>query len=198
MKERKDDKQNILTSQLSRRNFIKLGLLSTSLCLIPAKVVASADGLITEERTICVYNLHTKEYLQATYWKNGQYVREVLDDCNHLFRDHYTGVVRRVDRHLLDFLFALQKKLNCSEPFHLISGYRTAKTNARLRAGNKKTARKSLHMYGKAADIRIPGVSLKLLRRAAYKMRKGGVGYYPRANFVHVDTGKIRFWNQNS
>jgi uncharacterized protein YcbK (DUF882 family) len=198
MKSRRDDRQIILNPELSRRHFIKLGLISAGLCLLPETVVSSTEDFLSEERKICVYNLHTKEYIDTVYWKNGQYVREALSDFNYIFRDHYTGVVRRIDRHLLDLLFALQQKLNCNEPFHLISGYRTAKTNARLRAGNRRTARKSFHIYGKAADIRIPGISLKVLRRVAFKLKKGGVGFYPRANFVHVDTGKIRYWNQYS
>ncbi len=201
MKSKRNDRQNILVPELSRRHFIKLGLLTASLCLVPGKAMALIEDEVflsdVDERELCIYNLHTKEYLKTTYWKNGEYIQEVLADVNHIFRDHYTGVVRRIDRHLLDTLFAIQHTLQCNEPFHLISGYRTASTNAFLRKNNKKAVRKSFHMYGKAADIRIPEVSLKEIRQIAFKLKKGGVGYYPRDNFIHVDTGKIRYWNQS-
>lgn len=207
MKPKENDIQNIFTAELSRRNLIKLGLLTAGLCLVPGRVAASIEGMLpdgedslplTDERVICIFNLHTKEYLKAAYWKNGEYNREVLTDVNHIFRDHYTGVVRRIDRHLLDILFDIQQELQLSEPFHLISGYRTASTNNMLRRRNKKTGRKSFHLYGKAADIRVPGISVKEIRRIAFKIKRGGVGYYPRDNFIHVDTGKIRYWNQSA
>ncbi len=99
-----------------------------------------------------------------------------------------------MDRRLLDFLFAIQQKLGTNEPFHLISGYRSKRTNTRLRRNNKSVAKKSFHIFGKAADIRLPAVGIRKLRRAAYELQTGGVGYYPRSKFVHIDVGQVRFW----
>jgi uncharacterized protein YcbK (DUF882 family) len=197
----KTNNNGVLIKTLNRRDLIKLGLIATGLCLIPGKGIASLEELLPEEfrvdeRKLCVYNLHTKENIEAVYWKDGNYIQEVLEDFNYIFRDHYTGSVRRIDRHLLDVLFAIQQKLQFHEPFHLISGYRTVRTNMLLRKENKYAAIKSYHIFGKAADIRVPGVSLKVLRRAAYELKAGGVGYYPKDRFMHIDTGKVRFWNK--
>jgi uncharacterized protein YcbK (DUF882 family) len=95
---------------------------------------------------------------------------------------------------LLDLLFTLRGELEAKEPFHIISGYRSAATNGLLRASADGIARNSLHLYGQAADIRLPGLPLSALRRAAVALKAGGVGYYPRSDFVHVDIGRVRYW----
>lgn len=179
---------------VSRRRVIKLGLMGAVSCLLPDTAMAALQYIPVEERRICMYNLHSKEYLDTLFWKDGKYIPGSLDDINYMLRDHYCGVVKPIDRRLIDLLFALQKQLGSREPFHIISGYRTKKTNAFLRRKHKGAAKRSLHMYGKAVDLRLPDVELKLLRRAAYKMKEGGVGYYPRSNFVHLDVGRVRYW----
>jgi uncharacterized protein YcbK (DUF882 family) len=185
---------NILKDNLSRRRFLSLGLLTAASGLLPVKAMASVGGLLAPERTLFIYNLHTKEEYNAAYWKDGKYIPEELDRINFIFRDHYNGRVKPIDRKLLNLLFSIQQELDCDEPFHLISAYRSPRTNAFLSKRNSGVAKRSLHLYGKAVDIRLPGHKLKKLRRAAYELKCGGVGYYPRSNFVHVDVGKVRYW----
>jgi uncharacterized protein YcbK (DUF882 family) len=121
-------------------------------------------------------------------------LKESLREINHLLRDHRTGDTVQMDRELLDLLYSLQHKVESKKEFQVISGYRSPKTNAMLRSKSSGVAKKSLHMQGKAIDIRLPGTSLKNLRKAAVALKSGGVGYYPNSNFVHVDTGRVRYW----
>jgi uncharacterized protein YcbK (DUF882 family) len=109
-------------------------------------------------------------------------------------RDHRADEVENIDTDLLDLLFALRKTLETREPFHVISGYRSAKTNATLRAAGSGVAPNSLHRLGKAIDIRTPGRELRVLHEAAVALKGGGVGYYPKSDFVHVDVGRVRYW----
>jgi uncharacterized protein YcbK (DUF882 family) len=156
--------------------------------------MAALEGFLSAERVLSLYNPHTKEHIQTIYWANGNYIPEALTEINHIFRDHYNGVVNTIDTKLLDLLCVMQKQLNDGEPFYLISGYRTPETNAFLRKHKKGVSKTSFHMYGKAADIRLPGHDIKELRHAAYELKAGGVGYYPRLKFIHIDVGKVRYW----
>lgn len=99
-----------------------------------------------------------------------------------------------MDPRLMDILFALRRKLNTDRPFQVISGYRSPETNAMLRKRNVGVAKISLHMQGKAIDIRLPGFKLSTLHKACIELKRGGVGFYPKSNFVHVDTGRVRYW----
>lgn len=147
------------------------------------------------ERELAFHNTHTGERLRIAYWEDGRYVPGALREINHLMRDHRRNESHRIDTKLLDQLFILRKKLGTSKPFHIISGYRSPKTNALLRSqGRRGVAKRSLHMSGRAIDIRMPGRSLSKVRLAALSMHAGGVGYYPGANFVHLDTGRVRRW----
>jgi uncharacterized protein YcbK (DUF882 family) len=141
-----------------------------------------------------MYNLHTGESLKATYWIEGEYIQEELAAINKLLRDHRTDSIEHIDQRLLDQLFVLQHKVDHKGFFHIISGYRSPKTNARLRRAGDGVAKRSLHMQGRAVDVRLPGVKLKHLRQAALKLHAGGVGYYPKSKFIHLDTGRTRFW----
>ncbi|HNI52094.1 MAG TPA: DUF882 domain-containing protein, partial [Accumulibacter sp.] len=118
-----------------------------------------------------------------------------LTALNNFLRDHYTGEVGAIDPQLFDLLFRTSQELGCREPFQVISGYRCPTTNNSLRlAGGGGVARQSLHMEGKAIDVRLPGVALEDLRDAAISLQVGGVGFYAREQFVHLDTGRIRSW----
>lgn len=194
MNKHDNDKQNTIIPVIKRRLFLKLGLLTAASGLFPLKSIAAVGELFSEERRLDIFNLHTKEYLQAVYWKDGKYIPDALFSINYIFRDHYCGAVKPIDKKLLDLLFSLQTRLGSDEPFYLISGYRTRKTNAFLKKQKRRVSKNSLHIYGKAADIRMPNTKLKLVRRAAYELKTGGVGYYPRANFLHIDVGKVRYW----
>jgi uncharacterized protein YcbK (DUF882 family) len=182
---------------MDRRTVLGFGIITAASCIIPGATIASLNNIMEPERRLCLLNLHTKEDINIAYWKNGEYIPDALDQLNHIFRDHYNGQVKKIDPDLFDFLFAIQQKIQCIEPFHLISGYRSKMTNERLRKQNSNVSRKSFHIYGKAADIRLPDQKLKLLRSAAYKLKGGGVGYYPKSNFLHVDVGNVRFWRED-
>lgn len=146
------------------------------------------------ERRVRLYNLHTGEQLTATYWADGRYISEELAAVNHLLRDHRTGDVTEMDPRLLERLHALQQQFSRHDTFHVISGYRSPTSNAELQRHSSGVASKSLHMQGRAIDIRLPGVELTTLRQAALAQQAGGVGYYAKSNFIHLDTGRNRFW----
>lgn len=181
------------TYGISRRKFLGIGLVTAVSALVPSGVYAAAKEL-SPEKTISFYNVYTHENLAEVYWKDGLYVPEALSQVNHIFRDIRTGRETKINKELIDLLHDLQQELNTDEPFHITSGYRTPRSNELLRKTKKGVAKNSLHMYGKAADIRLPGYSLEEVRRAAMNLRAGGVGYYPRSKFVHVDVGDLRYW----
>ncbi len=180
--------------EISRRKVLSMGLITMASGIIPSKAISAVEDILVRERMLCFYNLYTKETLETVYWKDGSYLTDGIAELSHILRDIRTGKVKNIDKSLLDLLFALQQKLGNNEPFHIISGYRTPQSNALLSEKKKGVAKFSLHMYGKAVDIRIPGHKLRDVRRAAMSLKGGGVGYYPRSNFIHVDTGNIRYW----
>jgi uncharacterized protein YcbK (DUF882 family) len=180
--------------RISRRNFLTAGLVTTAACLFPHKAAAAAARMFFPERRLFLHNIHTGESMRALYWNEGTYLPEALDEINYLLRDYRTGEVKEIDTDLLDLLFALRRKLGSKGPFEVISGYRSPETNALLRSKSRRVAKNSLHIHGKAIDIRLPGYELKTVRRAAVDLRRGGVGYYPASDFVHVDIGRIRYW----
>jgi uncharacterized protein YcbK (DUF882 family) len=147
-----------------------------------------------DARSLAFHNAHTGENLKTIYWEGGAYVPEALGEINYFFRDFRAHEVRSIDPRLLDLLYKIHSGMGSSQPFLLISGYRTAATNAWLASLSGGGARHSLHTEGRAADINLPGCELIALRNAALAMRGGGVGYYPRSDFVHVDTGRVRHW----
>lgn len=179
---------------ISRRNFLTAGLVATATCFFPYKALAAVPNVFCAEKELSFYNTHTGESMKAVYWSQGAYLPQAVLDMNHILRDYRTGDVKEIDPNLFDLLFALRQKLKSTGPFHIISGYRSAETNALLRVKSNGVANHSLHIDGKAIDIRIAGYDLKTLHRAAIDLRRGGVGYYPSSDFVHVDVGKIRYW----
>lgn len=176
----------------SRRDFLKTTGVFAALASVPEAF--AGPKTLAHERILRFHNLHTGEHLKATYWAEGDYVADELAAINHLLRDHRTDDVADIDQHLLDQLYSLQQKVGSSARFEIISGYRSAKTNAMLARNSNGVASKSLHLEGRAIDVRLPGVELDRLRRAALAMKAGGVGYYPSSNFIHLDTGRPRFW----
>lgn len=175
----------------NRRRFLTAGAGLLAATCLPAAANAVVQPAA---KSLEFLNLHTGERLRTTYWHDGRYDASARADINNILRDFRTGDVAPIDPKLLDLLHALRRKLDTSEPFHVISGYRSPKTNASLAAASGGVAKKSLHMKGMAIDIRLPGCELDRLRRAARSLRRGGVGYYPKSDFVHVDTGRVRFW----
>ncbi len=146
------------------------------------------------QRRLALLNLHTGEQIEVVYWRNGVYLPQALERINWLLRDFREDAAVPMDRNLLDLLYRLRVEIDSGDHYEVISGYRTPKTNAMLRARSDGVAKRSLHMLGKAVDIRRPGVALTELRQAALGMANGGVGHYPKSRFLHIDTGRVRFW----
>ncbi|TAL32300.1 DUF882 domain-containing protein [Phenylobacterium sp.] len=149
---------------------------------------------IWEPRRAVLHNLHTGEAFNEVYYANGSYLPDALAEANRVMRDWRTGDQTFIDPALFDALHSIQLKLETTQPFQVVSGYRSPKTNAMLRSRSKGVAEHSQHTVGKAVDIVVPGVDLANLRDAALDLGAGGVGYYPVSNFVHVDTGRVRQW----
>lgn len=148
-----------------------------------------------DARTLAFDHTHTGERLSLVYAVGDRYVDDALGALNHFMRDHYTGEIGTMDPQLFDLLHRVKSELGTRSSFQVISGYRCPKTNATLKATRGGgVAKRSLHMDGKAIDVRLPGVPLGDLRDAALSLRRGGVGFYPRDQFVHLDTGRVRHW----
>jgi uncharacterized protein YcbK (DUF882 family) len=195
MKTTKDLFTAIFHHHNGRRGFLKAGLaVAATGCLFPSKVFAAVTKIFSCEKRLSFHNTHTGENLHTIYCELGAFVPQALSNINYILRDFRTGDVKQIDTNLLDLLFTLQQKLKTSEPFHIISGYRSPATNSFLRMEGHGVAAHSLHLEGKAIDIRLPGCDLKTLHCAAVELRMGGVGYYPGPDFVHVDVGRVRYW----
>jgi uncharacterized protein YcbK (DUF882 family) len=146
-------------------------------------------------RTLALYHTHTGERLRVTYVENGVHIPEALAEISQFLRDFRTGEVHPIDPGLLDALHSLRSRAGGKGPYEIISGYRSPRTNEMLRnSGGGGVAKRSLHMEGKAIDVRLTGVRTARLRKEALALHVGGVGYYPDSDFVHVDTGRVRQW----
>ncbi|NOT11453.1 MAG: YcbK family protein [Methylococcaceae bacterium] len=178
----------------SRRNFLKTIAGVSLLALGLPELSEAAIKRYPSHKTLAFQNAKTGDHLKLTYFENGRYLHDALHEINHLFRDVYNGSVHSIDTALIDQLYDLKTLMGIRKPFDIVSGYRSPHTNAKLRRRSHGVARHSLHMQGRAIDIRIEGVDVRTIRNAALSMRSGGVGYYPRSDFVHLDTGAVRTW----
>lgn len=161
----------------------------------PKRPMVSAASSADELARLAFVNTHTAESLRVVYREGPRYLTDALARIDHVLRDHRTGEVHPIDPALLDQLDRLAAMLGVGkDPYHVISGYRSPRSNAMLASRSGGVAKRSLHMEGRAIDIRIPGVSLARVREAALDMKAGGVGYYPGSDFVHLDTGRVRNW----
>lgn len=189
----------------SRRRFLRQSMGWAAVGAVPKLALAnvSAGGGVgtvdgawrAEPRALDMVHTHTGERIGLVYAAEGQYMSGALAQLNRFLRDHYSGQVGRMDPLLFDHLAQVRALLGARMPFEVISGYRCPETNQQLRqtrAGG--VAKHSLHMEGKAMDVRLPGVPLSELRDAAKSLQGGGVGYYPAEQFVHIDTGRVRYW----
>jgi uncharacterized protein YcbK (DUF882 family) len=191
----KMEPMNSSNKTFNRRQFLKAGLAASVICCAPLPAWAKYNLNSFDARTLSLYNTHTGETLRkVVYWEQGQYLHDALSDINYLLRDHRADAVETIDPKTLDILFALQDRFQGQKPIEIISGYRSPDTNAMLNRKSNGVAKRSYHMQGKAIDLRLPGVPLKTLRKVALGLQRGGVGYYPKSNFVHVDTGPLRSW----
>ncbi len=183
------------THSNSRRRFLAIGAGAfVTAAGMTSRSVFAQSAIITPERTLSFYNLHTGENLKTAYWVEGEYIPEALSDINHLLRDFRNDEIKPINLGLLNLLHDITQRLGTSKPIQLISGYRSSSTNAKLHDRSSGVAKHSLHMDGMAADIRIPGHDLSELHKVAAAMQGGGVGYYPKSDFVHVDVGRVRYW----
>jgi uncharacterized protein YcbK (DUF882 family) len=165
-------------------------ILSFLLILIHMATPAIAQS----ERSLSFYNTHTGERLTVIYKRHNKYIPESLERINTILRDHRSGDIHPIDPKLMDYLYDLQTKVGNHNDVHIISGYRSPETNRKLRRNSKGVAQGSLHMQGKALDFRLPGTDTAGLRDAAKKMKRGGVGYYKKSDFIQIDTGRVRYW----
>ena len=189
------ERRIVPTTAITRRRFLTIGALATAQLIVPGIAMARTRVRVrVPRRSLQFYNLHTGESLKTTYWVGGEYRPEELARVNYILRDFRANEIKPIDPTLLDLLAGIHKKIGTSQPFQVVSGYRSPLTNAMLHANSEGVAVHSLHLDGKAIDICVEGRSLSQIRRAAWSLQGGGVGYYPRSGFVHVDTGRVRWW----
>ncbi len=191
---------------MDRRNFLKFagttafnGALvggSAAAMLLPANATTPpvAAPARSDARLLSFVNTHTGDTFADAYWERGNYVPDAMAAINHVMRDHRSGETHAIDPRLLDQLHTLKGVVGGAAPYQIISGYRSPASNAMLREQSSGVATRSLHMEGRAIDIRVGGVDLPRLRDAALGMQAGGVGYYEASDFIHVDTGRVRRW----
>jgi uncharacterized protein YcbK (DUF882 family) len=176
------------SGHLDRRRFF---------CGVAAFVLApfaAADGTPPDRRSLSFVHTHTGETLSTVYFQNGNYLAPSLEHVNQFLRDFRTNEVHSIDPALLDILFDLQARARHAGPFEVISGYRSPQTNAALRSQSSAVAEHSLHMEGRAIDVRMSATDCVNLAAHAEDLKRGGVGYYRGSDFVHLDTGAFRTW----
>jgi len=171
-----------------RRHLIIAGAGAGALLLAPTAVFAG------RQRALSFYHTHTGERLRITFAERDKVIPEALEEVSHFLRDFRSGDVHPIDPQLLDILHTLQQATGGRGPYEIISAYRSPQTNEMLRTNSNGVAQRSLHMEGRALDVRLRGVPTARLRKAALSLQAGGVGYYQSSDFIHVDTGRVRYW----
>lgn len=182
------------TSGMSRRSLLKAFAATT---IAAAPTFSNAAGFLRgsgDIRRLRMYSARTGEKLDMIYWIEGHYIKDAVKEVNNFMRDWRTNGVKSIDLRTLDIIAASHNLLDVNEPYMLLSGYRSPKTNAMLRSRSRGVAKNSLHMKGQAADLRLNSRSVGQMARAAQACRGGGVGRYSGSNFVHMDCGPVRSW----
>jgi uncharacterized protein YcbK (DUF882 family) len=185
------------STTLSRRNLLKWAAGTTATAIITPSAFANSQVLdipLPDAKSIKLVNIHTGEKVSVTYWEGGRYHFDALAELNSLLRDHRKDEVTEMDIALIDSVHQVSELLDTNQWINVISAYRSPMTNAEMQASGRGVATRSMHTYGKAIDIRIPGISTHQLHKAALKTRCGGVGKYVQDGFVHMDTGRLRTW----
>lgn len=183
-----------------RRGFLRHGvsvgmMAALGASLLPGTALAQmSNPAALGGRNLQMFNAHTGEKFQGAYWVNGRYQPDAFAGIKHVMRDHRSGETFPIDPRLMDILYVLQNKLDNFGGFKVLSGYRSPKSNAMLRRNGEGVAKNSLHMTGQAIDVALPGTSLSTLHKMAIAVHSGGVGFYPKTGFVHIDTGRVRTW----
>ena len=205
--------EDIFNKQMSRREFLKKSsIIAAGTAIMPSETFASwgdefawdkeleplfeSSSIFTQDdvKSLNFYNTHTGKKTDLVYYENGQYIDEALDEINIIMGDFRENKYISINRKLIDTIYDVKKLTNSKKPINILSAYRTRKTNNYLRRNMRGVAKDSFHIKGMAIDINIQNVSLRNIKNAAMTLRKGGIGYYPRSNFVHLDVGKFRTW----
>ncbi len=178
-----------------RRKLLLLGSVTAGISCFPS--LAQASLSTSRPKILTLNNIHTGESLKTEFFNGKTYNQSELVRLNHFFRDYRANKIHTIDPHLFEHLYRLQAMLGTNKPVQLVSGFRSVDTNNRLRqrSAHSGVAKHSYHTLGQAMDFHIEGVALANIRKAAIKLNMGGVGYYPRSNFVHIDTGPVRHWS---
>lgn len=191
----------MLEDSISRRDVLKFsGYAALGSLLVPAPVSQAMAGVYgsgqvkSGTREVVFRNTHTGESFSGVYRVGNKYLPDAFDRINYVLRDFRTGDVFPIDPRLIDIIYTVHQMTGRKEPYEIISGYRSPKTNSMLRRASTGVAKKSLHMSGQAIDVRIPGFSTTRIRDLACSLGAGGVGYYAKSDFVHMDTGDVRVW----
>ena len=166
----------------------------TVLLLLSMMAFSSLSGNTGDERLLKFYHTHTGDSLQVVYFRQGEYDPIALADIQVFLADWRNGEQHELDPGLMDILWQLQQATGSTETWEVISAYRSPETNEMLRSKSSGVAKKSQHLVGNAIDVRLRGLDIKVLRDSAKNLKLGGVGYYASSNFVHVDTGRVRYW----
>ena len=179
--------------------FTRRGVLAAfaATAITAAPTFANAAGFLRgggDIRRIKMYSGRTGERIDMIYWIEGEYIGDAVKEVHHFMRDWRTNDVKSIDLRTIDIMAAAHNLLDISEPYMLLSGYRSPQTNAMLRSKSSGVARNSLHLKGQAADLRLNSRSVNQMYRAAAACKAGGVGRYSGSNFVHMDCGPVRTW----
>jgi uncharacterized protein YcbK (DUF882 family) len=184
----------------TRRRLLRVGgaiagIGSAGLSARPARAAtAAADKAAGGVKRISLHNLHTEEKLELDFFRGDAYVADSLAALQVLLRDYRNGEQHAIDPKLMDYLYDVAQHIGVDPVFSVISGYRSPQTNALLHERSSGVARHSLHLEGRAIDVRLAGIDCARLAGRALNMTRGGVGYYQRSDFVHLDTGAFRTW----
>ena len=178
----------------SRRRFIS-GMAGVLTLPYAGHIQALSSAVpLRQPRELEFYHTHTGKSLALVYHDGETHIASAMAQVNQFLGDFRTGEIHTIDPQLLDLLYVLQHKTGIENRYEIISAYRSPKTNALLRNNSKGVAKRSLHMQGKAVDVRLVGANTRQLRETAIALKLGGVGYYRRSDFVHLDTGRVRYW----
>lgn len=184
---------------VGRRGFLTFGLAALTAATVPPLLLSpttaeAAPLLGASVRRLALHNVNTGDHFDDVYWANGTYRPEALRKLDVLLRDHRAHQVCRTDPRLFDVLWQVRQKLDTTEAYRVVCGYRSRKTNALARRRTRGVAKESYHTRGMAVDVVLPERSLKAIAQQAMALEMGGVGYYPRSGFVHMDVGPVRHW----
>ena len=184
---------NAQSVQISRRSFLKKSALITGAAIVTGDELFASSS---DVKTLQLHNIHQNRTYQASFYEKDAYKLSGLFEVNKAFIDHRAHEITRIDIDLINLMYDISQHVGLDKKFNVISGYRSKNTNAKLRKRMSGVAKDSFHMKGKAVDIYVPGVSLRKLKDTAVGLRAGGIGYYPKSNFLHIDVGPVRSWRR--